>query len=125
MKREGLAVSCMKCGREIGENQVFCDICLADMKKHPVKPGIAVQLPHRKETHTVKKAAPRRKQAPAPEERILRLKKRLRRMVFLWIITLLLLAATIYPTIQYVQDHFSLRPGQNYTTFTDSSFPEP
>ena len=118
-------MSCMKCGRETGEDRVFCDICLADMEKYPVKPGIAIQLPHRKESPSVKKTSPRRKQFPSPEERIFRLKKRVRRLVFLWVITLLLLAATIYPTIQFVQDHFSLRPGQNYTTFTDSSFTQP
>ena len=37
-------MNCMKCGREIGENRVFCDLCLADMEKYPIKPGIAIQL---------------------------------------------------------------------------------
>ena len=38
---------CMKCGREIREDRVFCEECLADMARHPVKPGTPVQLPVR------------------------------------------------------------------------------
>jgi predicted nucleic acid-binding Zn ribbon protein len=111
----------MKCGREVGEDQVFCSICLADMEKHPVKPGTAVQLPSRKDSPVVKKPAVKRRQMPSPEERIKKLKKRIKRLALLWLITLLLLAATAYPTVRFVQDYFSLRPGQNYTTITDIS----
>ena len=118
-------MNCMKCGREIGEEHVFCSICLADMEKYPVKPGIAVQLPTRKDSPAVKKPAAKRRQMSAPEERIRRLRKRIRRLVILWLITLMLLAATVYPTIQFVRDHFSLRPGQNYTTITDISATQP
>ena len=38
---------CLKCRREIAEGQVFCDDCLAQMKKYPVKPGTPVNLPKR------------------------------------------------------------------------------
>ena len=38
---------CMKCGKEVKENQVFCDACLVIMEKYPVKPGTHIQLPHR------------------------------------------------------------------------------
>lgn len=118
-------MNCMKCGREIGEEQVFCSICLADMEKYPVKPGIAIQLPHRKDSPAAKKPVVKRRQISGPEEKIRRLKKRIRRMVILWLITLMLLAATIYPTIHFVRDHFALRPGQNYTTVTDLSATQP
>lgn len=118
-------MNCMKCGREIGEDQVFCNICLEDMEKHPVKPGIAVQLPNRKDSPAVRKSVTKRRQMPNPEERIKKLKKRIRGLTVLWLITLLLLAATAYPTVQFVRDHFSLRPGQNYTTITDLSATQP
>ena len=118
-------MNCMKCGREIGEDQVFCSLCLADMEKYPVKPGIAIQIPSRKDSPAVKKPVVKRRQLPTPEERITRLKKRIRRLAIVWLITLLLLAATVYPTVQFVRDHFSLRPGQNYTTITDFSATQP
>lgn len=38
-------MNCLKCGREIEEGQVFCNDCLVQMAKYPVKPGTAVQLP--------------------------------------------------------------------------------
>lgn len=40
-------LNCLKCGREIEEGQVFCNDCLVQMAKYPVKPGTAVQLPSR------------------------------------------------------------------------------
>lgn len=118
-------MNCMKCGREIGEDRVFCDLCLKDMQKYPVKPGIAIQLPHRQESPVLRKAAPKRRQPSTPEEKIQRLKKRVRRLVFLWLLTLLLLAATIYPTIRFFRDLTAVLPGQNYSTITDSSATQP
>lgn len=38
---------CMKCGKEIDDQQVFCDDCLAVMAQYPVKPDVAVHLPKR------------------------------------------------------------------------------
>lgn len=118
-------MNCMKCGREIEETQVFCDFCLADMKKYPVKPGIAIQLHPRKDSHPVKKSTPKRRQPPTVEEQIIRLKKRVKSLIILWLVTFLLLAATIYPTIQFFRDMTTLLPGQNYTTITDSSITQP
>lgn len=118
-------MNCMKCGREIGENRVFCDLCLADMEKYPIKPGIAIQLHPRNNPNTVKKSTPKRRQPPSAEEQILRLKKRAKRLVILWLITLLLLAASVYPTVQFFRDLTILLPGQNYTTITDSSATQP
>lgn len=114
-------MTCMKCGRDIEENQVFCSACLEDMAKYPVKPGIAIQLPGRKEGPPPKKAYPKRKQPPTQEEQIRTLKKRLKGMVILWLVTLALLAATIYPTVEYFLGERFLLPGQNYTTITDST----
>lgn len=109
-------MNCMKCGREIEDGQVFCADCLEAMEKYPVKPGIAIQLPNRKETPALKKVHIRRRQPPTPEELIRRLKKRVRAFVILWLITLAMLAATIYPTIQYFFGEDMPLPGQNYNT---------
>ena len=118
-------MNCMKCGRDIEENQVFCGICLEEMGRYPVKPGIAVQLPHRRDSPVPKKTHIRRRQPPTPEEQILRLKKRIRRLMILWLITLMLLAATIYPTVEFFRGHTMLLPGQNYTAITDLDSTEP
>lgn len=118
-------MTCMKCGRDVEENQVFCPECLEDMAKHPVKPGIAIQLPHRKEGHGSKKVHPKRKQPPTPEEKILAMKKWVRFMLAMWLITLALLAATIYPTVEYFLGKSLTLPGQNYTTITNADSTAP
>lgn len=118
-------MGCMKCGREIEEGQVFCDACLNVMQKYPVKPGTAVQLPHRTDTPFPKKSAPKRRQAPSPEEQILRLRKQLHWLVVLWLVTLALLAATIYPTVEYFAGKPLRLPGQNYSTITSTETTDP
>lgn len=107
-------MNCMRCGREIGEEQVFCPECLADMEKYPVKPGTAVRLPQRSTVQYPRKAVPRKK-PPTPEETILRLRKFLRFFVALWLTTLLVAAALAYPAYQYVIEENHFLPGQNYS----------
>ena len=114
-------MNCMKCGREIAEDQVFCESCLEVMRKYPVKPGIAIQLPQRKEASFVKKVQTKRRYVPTPEERIRTLKKRIRVLVILWLITLALLVAALYPALEYFQGRRFHQTGQNYSTFTDST----
>lgn len=111
-------MNCMKCGRDLEEGQVFCELCLKDMEKYPVKPGIAIQLPNRKAPAAVKKTSSKRRQPSTLEEQILHLNHRLTRVLVLWFITLCLLAATIYPTVQFLLGKSMPRPGQNYTTIT-------
>lgn len=118
-------MSCMKCGRDTEEGQVFCKICLADMAKYPVKPGIAIQLPQRKDGPTPKKAHPRRWQSPKPEEKVKAMKKWLRFMLAMWLITLLLLIASLYPTVEYFMGNAFHHTGQNYNTVTDLETTQP
>lgn len=113
-------MNCIKCGREVPEDQVFCDSCREMMQKYPVKPGTAVQLPQRKDSPAAKKAAGRRRPPNTPEEQILRLKKRVRRVFLLWLFTLLLLAATVYPAVEYFLGKSFHLPGQNYSTITET-----
>ena len=109
--------TCMKCGRERPENQVFCDACLADMRQHPVKPGVVVLLPRRDDT--APKPAPKRRQPSLPpEEQIKTLKKRL---VGLIIASVLLFGAVVGLGWLAVKDWMedrseSPKPGQNYST---------
>ena len=109
--------TCMKCGRERPADQVFCEKCLADMREHPVKPGVVVLLPRREETPT-KPAPKRRTPALSPEEQVQILKKRVTALV---ITVLLLLGSTVGLGWLVVQDwledqNTSPKPGQNYST---------
>ena len=106
-------MQCMKCGRDLDENQVFCDICREDMKEYPVKPGTVVLLPHYAQ-YSQPKRAPKR--IITHEEQVRRLKKRNRTLAYL-----LALAVTcaisfgmlcLYLYAEY-EDKFL--PGQNYT----------
>ena len=54
-------MSCMKCGKKLGESQVFCDECLKKMEKSPVNPNIAVNLPQRPTAPVTKKKIVRRR----------------------------------------------------------------
>ena len=110
-------MTCMKCGREIPAEQVFCDNCLALMEKYPVKPDAAIHLPLRKEASAAKKPSGRRRQLP-PEEQILLLRKRNRRLRLTVVILSIVLAATVAGVVllQLRPDvPASLPMGRNYT----------
>ena len=85
-------MSCMKCGKEVSEGQVFCEECLTEMERYPVKPGTPVLLPHREIL------APQRKRRNIrrirkPEEQLAALRSTLRLLCV--ILCLLLVIATV------------------------------
>ena len=85
---------CMKCGREIQEQQVFCPDCLAHMAENPVKAGTAIKLPPRSIESLPKKRAFRKRRERKPEEIVLQQRILIRRLILLLLgATLLLLAA--------------------------------
>ena len=105
-------MDCMKCGREITVDQAFCEDCLAEMERYPVRPNTVVQIP--------KRPAPSKKnhQRHVPlEEQIAALRKRSRRLmtglVVAWLI-IAALATTVGITV-YELDYQRLL-GQNYST---------
>ena len=110
---------CMKCGREMDSEQAFCEECLLDMEKYPVKPGTAVQLPIRKNTPAARKPIKRR--TVSPEEQIIRLKKRIWVLTGSLLVAILLLCFMAQPTMEYFLRNYHLRPGQNYQTATPST----
>ena len=57
--------------------------------------------------------------------KLLKLKKRMKTLIILWLITLCLLAATVYPTVKYFTGQSFLLPGQNYTTITYAESADP
>ena len=111
----GVAMNCIKCGRETLGEQVFCQECQMVMAKYPVKPGTAVKLPERRETTSFRRTPKRR--AVNLEEQVKVLKKRTLHLTIGLILALLMIAAMIYPSISYLmEDHH--KPGQNYTVIT-------
>ena len=117
-------MQCMKCGREIAAGRVFCESCLADMEKYPVKPGTPIQLPSRKAAPPAKKQPSRR--CPAPEEQVKKLKKRLRVVSVVMTLVLALLAGALYLAVDYIfENNGKPLPGQNYSTAetTESTTP--
>ena len=105
---------CLKCGREIDEDQYFCGDCLLDMGKYPVKPGTAVQLPPRRESAPPRKSHFRRRIKLTPEDQLKTLKVRVRVLSVLLAVCLILLVVFAIPAIKYLaEDH--ILPGQNYS----------
>ncbi len=107
-------MKCMRCGSSIVAGSVFCDECLADMEKHPVKPGTPINLPRREKQQPVKR---NKKRTPKPEEQISRLHRVVAFLVTLVIMLVLALAATGYLLVtQSTQNDNTRLPGQNYGT---------
>ena len=109
-------MGCMKCGKETGQNQVFCDDCLAEMEKYPVKPGTVVQIPNR----PAKKQTHHRRVAVAPEEQIKRLTNRVHRLMLVVIITSAL--AILFALLTFdILEKSSMQKllGQNYSVADD------
>lgn len=108
-------MQCMKCGREIAADEVFCVDCLDEMKKYPIKPGTIALIPPR--TAQTKRVTERR---PATtEQRLASMTRRVRVLSFLLTLTLALLIAVGALTISLLRESDVLpNLGQNYSTAT-------
>lgn len=116
-------MQCLKCGREIPAGQVFCEECLKDMKKYPVKPGTAVHLPPRPKTAPVKKQNVRRRPVLRPEEQVRILKQRLFIISAMLVLAVVMMISGFLLTAEYIQESQSKPlPGQNYST-AETTFP--
>ena len=108
---------CMKCGKEITENGVFCSDCLLEMEKYPIEPGTVVLLPRRRESSGLKKQPKRH--VPSPEEQISVLKKQVLILTLLLAACITAIVLMFEPTMHYVRDeHFAI--GQNYSSVSPS-----
>lgn len=110
-------MNCMKCGREVTEDNVFCADCLLEMEKYPVDPGTVVLLPRRRESSIPKKQVKRH--APVPEEQIASLRKRILILTLLLMACITAIVLMFEPTMHYIRDeHFEI--GQNYSSVSPS-----
>ena len=112
---------CLKCGREIPDQQVFCLDCLEEMKKHPVKPNATVQLPVRAETPVVKKKV-RKHRDTKPEDQIRRQQVVIRCLCAALAVSLAAFALCAVMLL-HLMDQRATAPniGQNYGAMTNNT----
>lgn len=108
----------MKCGREIRLG-AFCDECLADMEKYPVKPNTVVQLPNRQEAIQSRKKG-RRKEL-TEKEKLIRYERRVRILTWINGILAILLAVALALCLMEYRKTLGPPTGQNYTSVTPST----
>ena len=109
---------CLRCGREIEEDQVFCPQCESDMEKHPVKPNTVVTIPERTAR---RRSAPVRTPAQ-PEEDTTQLHRtilQLRLWVCMLMAVLLLCVGVL--TWQELNRKNQHAIGQNYNSVTETT----
>ena len=108
-------MNCIKCGRELRGEQVFCCECQENMELYPIKPGTPVQLPvHAPQPDAKPKTARSRKNLP-PEVRIRKLHTTVRLLALALAAVLLAFAMTAYLTLHLMdQRDQQSRIGQNY-----------
>lgn len=87
-------MACIKCGRELKEQQVFCDECLADAEGYPVDPATPIQLPTYTPSAAPKKKRSKKKADLSPEEQLPRLRSSLRWLLFALAVILLAFCLT-------------------------------
>ena len=110
-------MNCMKCGREISDDQVFCSKCLELMDQHPINADVVVKLPLRIDTPT-KKYSPRKKLLTT-EEQISRLNRKNRWLTAAICVLLVLVIILTYISLDFFRQLDVQRfLGQNYSTAT-------
>jgi len=111
-------MQCMKCGQNVENEHVFCEVCLSEMKKYPVRPGTVVQLPKYQEAPP-RRPMPKRKAPPTPEEQLKKLRKWFRILAAALAVCLLLLVGAGYLLVKdLLPEEEELLPGQNYSAVT-------
>ena len=111
-------MECLKCGKKTKDEQVFCERCLEFMESYPVKPDIHIQLPNRPVAITPKKASKKRRNL-SPEEQVVFLRRRSRRLVVLSVALAVVLCVTIVMLAHVVLHPEVAELGKNYTFLPD------
>lgn len=112
-------MTCMKCGVEIPETQVFCDHCLSVMEQCPVRAGIHVHLPKRARSIEMPKKHAKKKRTLSPEEQISVLQlKVLRLRLVAVILAFIICVVSGFLAMKLYQDYTTPETGRNYTIDT-------
>lgn len=109
-------MNCMKCGAELKNSGVFCEECLLEMEKYPVKPNITVTLPDRQAYFAAKRRNRKQKHVKL-EEQIRHLKRVRNWLIGLLIVALLAFAVTATMILYLLEGKkIDINIGQNYET---------
>ena len=112
-------MTCMKCGVDVPEGQVFCDHCLSVMEEYPVKPGAHIHLPKRALAEEEPKKPGKKKRSLSQEELITSLKLRVLRLRLVAVVLLfLLLVVSGLFAMNLYQQYTEPVIGKNYTIDT-------
>ena len=109
-------MNCLKCGRDTLAEQVFCQDCLIEMEKYPVKPGTVIQLPQHKDAPSPRRTKRRNLSA---EEHIRQLQRRIRILAVLLFLSMLAILFLLIPSIEHLTEPHYL-PGQNYSSISSA-----
>ena len=112
-------MTCMKCGVDVPEGQVFCDHCLSVMEEYPVKPGAHVHLPKRAFAVEEVKKPGKKKRTLSPEEQLSALRaKVLRLRLIAAVLFFLLCIVSSFLALKIHADYAAPKAGRNYTIDT-------
>jgi hypothetical protein len=115
-------MKCLRCSRDTAPDQVFCNACLDNMSRYPVKSDTPVYLPIRKPKEAPKKSSFRFKRERSPEELIPILRKRVRVLTALVVILVMMFGAAmagVWIARKQGADLMIPNIGQNFKTITD------
>ena len=115
-------MKCLRCARETADRQVFCNACLDDMARHPVRSDTPIYLPVRKAGDAPKRPARRFRRERTAEEIVFILRKRVRVLTALVVILVMMLAAAVTGVwlAKRQGGGFSIPDiGQNFQSITD------
>lgn len=110
---------CLKCGREIEGQQVFCNDCLEIMDRYPVKSGTPIQLPKKNAIVAPKKQS--RRNSLSPEDQIRRLRKTVRVLITLLLVVCLGASFFVYQFFQPDPVDEEPSPGQSWSVASDET----
>lgn len=106
---------CIKCGRELRGEQVFCRECQEEMENYPVKPGTLVHLPVRTSSNEEKPKSSRSLKNLPPEIRLRRMRTTIRLLTLALIALFFAFSLTALLTLHLLnQRDQQSRIGQNY-----------
>ena len=114
----GVAVNCMKCGRETKDDDVFCLECLDHMERHPVAENMLVYVPTAKDRAAAeKKLTVTHHPVISEEDQVKRLH---RKVEILRLLVILFVGASLFFGILSMETLHELKLsnliGKNYTT---------
>lgn len=115
-------MKCMRCARETAPQQVFCNACLEDMARHPVRSDTPIYLPVRKPKEAPRKKSRRFRRERTAEEMVMILRKRVKVLTAITVILVMMLSAAtagVWLAKRQGADLSIPNIGQNFKTVTD------